>query len=306
MKNFVFLLLSSVPLNICAATFTINDLSFDTINVNECVVYAADPYRLRGCVEIPSNVEYNGRSYTVTSIRCDAFRGSKIHRVNIPPTIKHIGAMAFCASKLTAVDIPSSVTDVGHDAFRSCSSLRMVNLSEGLRRIDSQAFSKCGKLKYIMIPSSVRILGEACFSECRNLRQVHCLGDVDSCGSGVFADCNLKYPLCTSRFLLYIPIAYRGTYVVPDGITTIPGGVLELSQYIDTIIFPKTIEVIGIEAYVCQQRWFFCSTNPPILRLTSDLYSHTNASITFVVPKGARAAYLSSPSWKGMTNIIEE
>ena len=91
----LLMLLVSICLNISAATLTIDKLSFDTINGNECVVYATDPFRLHGSIDIPSHVMFDGQSFTVTAIRCDAFRGSKISRVKIPSTVKTIGPMAF-------------------------------------------------------------------------------------------------------------------------------------------------------------------------------------------------------------------
>ncbi|MCF0205991.1 MAG: leucine-rich repeat protein, partial [Bacteroidales bacterium] len=51
-----------------------------------------------GNLTIPSSVEYNGVSYTVTKI----------------------GNAAFYGSGLTSVNIPNSVTSIGDDAFSYC------------------------------------------------------------------------------------------------------------------------------------------------------------------------------------------
>ena len=200
-KCFFLVTLTSICLNISAATFTIDKLSFDTINGNECVVYATNPFNLHGSIDIPSHVEFGGRSFVVTIIRCDAFRGSKISRVKIPDTIKKIEPMAFCGTRVKSVDIPSSVKIIGHDAFRECHRLKVVQLHEGLLQIEPGAFCGCHSLRQIIIPASVRYIGDYCFCECKRLHNAYLLGQPDSCGVGVFIDCNLKTQVPISQLM---------------------------------------------------------------------------------------------------------
>lgn len=305
----LLMLLISTCVCLSAATFTIDELSFDTINGNECVVYATDPFRLHGSIDIPSHFMFDGQSFTVTAIRCDAFRGSKISRVKIPSTVRTIGPMAFCVTRVKSVDIPSSVKIIGHDAFRECHRLKVVQLHEGLLQIEPGAFLGCHSLRQIIIPASVRYIDDDCFCECVNLRNVQFLGEPDSCGTGVFIDCGLTKPVHTSRYLLFVPPTYQGTYAIPYGITIIPGGILEFCEHLDTIIFPESIDSICIETYVNQQCWIFQSKNPPVLHISPDwpdLYPQINESISFVVPQGCRDTYSESPSWIGITNITEK
>lgn len=302
----LLMLLASTCLCLSAATLTIDELSFDTIGRGECVVSATAPFCLHGSIDIPSHVVFCGRSYAVTAIRGDAFRGSQICRVKIPATVREIGPMAFSGTKIKTIDIPSSIRVIQHDAFRNCQELRTVTLHDGLLHIETEAFSRCYNLKQLTIPSSVRYIGDFCFGECVRLRDVHFEGEPDTCGVGVFIDCNMKSPIQTSQYLLYCPISCRGTFVIPNGITTISGSVLEFCDQLDTIMFPESIEDIYIETYVSQQRWVFLSKNPPILHISPSLYQHTNEHISIVVPQGCRDTYSESPSWQGFTNITEK
>jgi hypothetical protein len=60
-----------------------------------------------GSVTIPESVEYNGRTYNVTSI----------------------GTKAFCASeRLNSITIPFSVTTIGNQAFAGCSCLTSITI----------------------------------------------------------------------------------------------------------------------------------------------------------------------------------
>ena len=78
-----------------------------------------------GEITIPSEIEYNGSTYRVTSIGSSAFYG---------------------CSSLTSVVIPESVTSIGSSAFYGCSSLMSVVIPEGVSSIGSSVFSGCSSL----------------------------------------------------------------------------------------------------------------------------------------------------------------
>ena len=79
-------------------------------------------------IKIPSNVESNGQTYTVTSIGDRAFLScGNLTSVDIPDSVTSIGDFAFyyCAG-LTSVTIPDSVTSIGNIAFDSCTNMTSV------------------------------------------------------------------------------------------------------------------------------------------------------------------------------------
>ena len=76
-------------------------------------------------VVIPSSIEADGVTYSVTSIGRSAFYGcSSLTSIVIPDSVTSIGEYAFynCTS-LTSIVIPDSVTTIGNYAFYNCSSL---------------------------------------------------------------------------------------------------------------------------------------------------------------------------------------
>ena len=102
-------------------------------------------------IKIPSNVESNGQTYTVTSI------GN--------------GAFSYC-SGLTSVTIPDSVTSIGNGAFSWCSDLTSVTIPDSVTTIGEYAFFYCTDLTSITIPGSVTSIGNRAFGKCTSLSSI--------------------------------------------------------------------------------------------------------------------------------------
>ena len=118
-----------------------------------CVTHGSMEYK--GDIEIPSQVIYNGKSYTVTSIGVDAFSECRITSIMIPNSVTEIGSGAFSdCTDLTSITIPNSVTDIWDGAFQGCSGL-----------------------KFIIIPNSVKVIGPGAFQNCSSLNDVYCYAE---------------------------------------------------------------------------------------------------------------------------------
>ena len=100
-------------------------------------------------IKIPSNVESNGQTYTVTSIGNGAFASCYITSVDIPDSVTSIGNGAFANCYITSVTIPDSVTSIGVNAFESCHSLTSVTIPGSVTSIGGYAFESCTSLSSI-------------------------------------------------------------------------------------------------------------------------------------------------------------
>ena len=177
---FLSLLLMLLPLAVSAHDIEVANADGVTIyyiwsnNQTELAVsyrgtfYGNNNGRYSGNVVIPESVEYNGSTYSVTSIGEGAFSGcSGLTSVTIPNSVTSIGGSAFqSCSGLTSVTIPSSVTSIGQSAFSYCSGLTSVTIPNSVTSIGNSAFSRCSGLTSVTIPNSVTSIGQSAFSDC--------------------------------------------------------------------------------------------------------------------------------------------
>ena len=106
-------------------------------------------------LDIPEKVDYNGTTYTVTSIGDECFKKCK---------------------SLRAVTIPNSVNTIGNNAFELCEFLNTINLSKSIINIGNNAFYGCASLVTINIPNSISYIGSRAFSWCMFAKTINYQG----------------------------------------------------------------------------------------------------------------------------------
>lgn len=177
MKRFLYflLLLCLLPPAAFAHNFESGGIYYDITSSSELtceVTFRGDSYdeydkyeEYFGTVIIPSSVEYDGKTYSVTSIGNDAFFNCrKVTSITIPNSVTSIGDYAFYGcSSLASIDIPNSVTSIGEYVFSDCNSLTSITIPNSVASIGSSAFSGCSSLASITIPNSVTNIGDGAF-----------------------------------------------------------------------------------------------------------------------------------------------
>ena len=104
--------------------FTVENWSYTTNNGTSA--------QLSGCgdkyiekVEVPSQVTYAGKSYTVTSIGDSVFRNCRdLAWIAIPDKVTSIGDGSFASTGIAWITIPSSMTSLGDSVFANCVNLK--------------------------------------------------------------------------------------------------------------------------------------------------------------------------------------
>ncbi len=179
--------------------------------------YSADILEIAGDpLRIPSSVQNNGKTYTVTAINDNTFRYcSTIEKVVIPNTVKSIGAKAFysCTSlndvgidinqsqletikdeafyntAITTFAITPLVTNIGAGAFYAAKQLRIVGImgNTHLTTIGNSAFANCISLEEFEIPSTVTTMGNGIFYACKTLETVSLPDNLTAITDNMFA-----------------------------------------------------------------------------------------------------------------------
>ncbi len=90
------------------------------------------------------------------------------------------------------VVMDNTVTSIGSDAFKDCSQLVSIKLSESLDYIATFAFAYCTSLSHIILPDSVTSISVRAFYECTSLSHIKIPEGLDKISGLTFAHSGLK------------------------------------------------------------------------------------------------------------------
>lgn len=132
-----------------------------------------------GQVSIPSTVNYNNRTFTVTSILPYAMGGTKasdVTEVSLPNTIEIIDSSAFQnCSTLNKCEVPASVKEIRNSAFFNTALTEVV--LQGATTIGGNAFYGCKSLNTIVLGENIETISSQAFYNCRSLLEVFFTGN---------------------------------------------------------------------------------------------------------------------------------
>lgn len=287
-------LLCSVALN--AHDFEVNGIYYKIISAEAVQVtfkgekyYSYDEYV--GAVEIPSSVNYNDRTFDVTSIGAEAFSGcTELSSITIPESVTDIEYSAFSACfALKTVTIPSGVKVIRSDAFRRCIGLISITIPEGVTSIGKCSFWECESLESITIPESVVSIDDYAFEGCNSLTSVTIPEGVHSIGVSAFEGCSE---------LISVNL--------PKNLTKILSSTFLNCTSLVSITIPENIESINNRAFEgCNNiKEIFChAINPP--KLSESAFSF-NAKLwaNLYVPENSIGTYKTVEGWSEFTNVV--
>ena len=146
--------------------------------------------------------------------------------------VTEIGEYAFEHSSIKTVQLPEGIEYIGRYAFRYCFGLTDIILPESLKTINDSVFYKCTSLKRIQISEGVESIGENAFRSCTELTDIVLPNSLKTIGSSAFAE-------CTSL----------GKIQIPEGVEYIDGGAFNSCIELKDIILPNSLKKIGSGAF---------------------------------------------------------
>ena len=112
-------------------------------------------------------------------------------------------------SEITEYVVPEGVTSIGNSAFRNCTGLTSVSISNSVTSIGSYAFSQCSGLTSVTIGSGVTSIGGSTFSGCESLETVIAMPNIPPhIEDNTFPN--------AKDISLYVPMGRKGAYEAAD------------------------------------------------------------------------------------------
>lgn len=260
--------------------FEVDGITYVVNNDVNTVSVTSGSTNYSGNVVIPSQVIYEGKTYSVTSIGVMAFDG---------------------CSGLTSITIPESVKSIGDEAFKHCSGLTSITIPESVEGIGWRAFYGCGL-------TSITILGSPWIEEAFNgcpLTSVH-ISDLDK-----FLRIEYERPWEFNDPLnwahhLFLNGEEIKDVVIPSTITKINDGALSGASSLTSVTIPNSVTSIGRLAFAgCSSLSSVVSEieNPYVISNT--VFDGIPSDAKLIVPKGTKAAYQATEGWNLFANIVE-
>lgn len=244
---------------------------------------------------------------SATSITITGYPTSATGSVVIPAMItgkpvKAIGNFAFKkCSKITSVVIPTGVTAIGQGAFWDCWALNQVTIPNSVSTIAGLAFLECGSLVTLTIPEGVTSIGYQAFYYCGmidvTLPASVTFIDTEAFASSILtsitvASGNPAYSSLNgvlfnkSKTVLHtFPKAKGGSYVIPNGVTTVLNDSFKLCTRLTKVTAPPSLVSVGDRAFSDCKALGAISLPDGVTSLGYNTFSNT-ALLGFTIPAG--------------------
>ena len=213
-----------------------------------------------GCTNLKS-VEFPAG---LTKIENMAFEKSGLIRMELPDTVTTMGSGVFSeCPNLEFVKLPRNLEIIELSMFEKCAKLQSVVFPENVKVIGRLAFMWCDELQNFTLPESVETIGLQAFIDCESLTEVTIPANVTTIEQNSFSGCgklraiyvaegNQAYQsvdgvLMTKDGTMVhtCPGAKEGTFVIPNGVTTIASLAFFDCRNLKRLVIPATLTTIN-------------------------------------------------------------
>ena len=263
-------------------------------------------------LQIPSEVEYEGEKYTVTSVNQSVFsKNSSITKIIIPKTVKN--------------------TDFGsnegfkYNPFVDCISVESIEVEEGnpaICSVDGVLFNKdtttligypAGATRELYtVPASVKTAGDGAFFNSKYLKKIVLPDNIETLGYSLFASSKsleeVTLPSSIKELSIYLfkDCTKLKSVVIPEGVTTIGYSAFEGCTSLESISLPESINFIDFFAFgsLSNLKNVYCQAKI-VPNTSQNVFGNVNLSkVTLHVPAASINAYQATEPWKNFKEIV--
>ncbi len=246
---------------------------------------------------------------------------AKTGTYRIPAGVSEIPEAAFAGSALSKVIVSPDVTVIGREAFRDATNLTSVVFEVGTESlpltIGTRAFMNCTKLAKITLPARLSDIKlqrytldgtsidvetvENAFAGCIALEAINVASNNQTYKS-------IDNVLFTKdgKTLLLAPASLSGTYVIPEGTTSVSAGAFVGCSHLEEIRIPSTLAVVdecafyGLESL---KKVTFSGTSFRDLSVGKYAFRNCESLEDVVLEDGSRLATLGEGAFMGCTSL---
>lgn len=250
----------------------------------------------------------------ITRIPDKAFYMSKLNgKIDLPMSVKSIGAYAFTKTACTDFFLPDRVTEIGEGAFESCYNFRTLNLPRDLKKIGPRAFKDCLLSGHLDIAYNVTEIGDYAFSGCTGLDKLSLTSSLQRIGAYAFSgckwlDCELAIPSSVTEIGdgAFKDCTYlSGKLILPANLKKIGSKTFENCKFFTgTLVIPNSVTEIGQEAFSDCSRFTGLSLPNNLRKIEFGAFARcTNLSGPLSIPETVKEigsyAFYNCPKFTG-------
>lgn len=169
--------------------------------------------------------------------------------------VTSIGEEAFRASTLRTINIPEGITNIGNRAFAYCDYLQEITIPESVIAIGDNAFEECSRLRSVVLLYGVETIGDYAFYCCQNLSEIIFPDSVYSIGESALDNCTTLRSVKLPNQIRRIPGSMFAGCVslkevkIPESVETIEWNAFYGCSYLEEIQLPDSIRNIYHAAF---------------------------------------------------------